>query len=95
MRSNYYKIATFFSRSRQEAVLQEIEKSFYEAVFPKSKKGPNSYLLRKISDQINFCVANYYFEQDLLAYLLGFDAFISRHKTFGESTLLHKNNTSL
>jgi hypothetical protein len=60
MRSNYYKVATFFSRTRQEGLLQEIEGSFYEAVFPKARGEPNSCLLAKVSDQINFCVSNYY-----------------------------------
>jgi hypothetical protein len=88
MRLNYYKVATFFSRSRQESVLQEIEKSFYKALFPGEKKRFNPFLLQKISDQINFCVANYYFEKDLLECLLGFDAFISRHKATQESRIL-------
>lgn len=95
MKSSYYKIATFFSRAQQEAVLQEIERSFYKAIAPKTGARKNLQKLRAISEQINFCVSNYYFEKDLLDYLLSFDAFISQDKPFQDPKSLPERDSAL
>lgn len=95
MESGYYKIAAFFSRARQETVLQEIERSFYEAISPRAGIKKNLRRLHATSEQINFCVSNYYFEEDLSECLFGFDAFISKYNTIPDMNVLQGKNSKI
>ncbi len=84
MKSTYYKAATLFSRNRQEYLVGEIEKNLHEIILLNaSKRGScreNREAMEKISEQINFSILNYYFEGDLLDYLISLDAFISKYE---------------
>lgn len=92
MKACYYKIATFFSRAQQEALFQDIERSVHESIFLKEGTRQTLQRFQTISQKINFCVSNYYFEKDLLDGLLSLDAFISKYKASQRPQILQKKS---
>ncbi len=82
MKTAYYKAVTLFRRESQEEVIQDLEARLHEIILSRTSGAASRYKrksIEEISRQIHFCIKNYYFEEDLLNYLISLDAFIARY----------------
>ena len=82
MKVAYYKAVTLFCRGSQEKVVQDLEARLHEIILSKTSELTTRYKrksMEEIAHQFHFCINNYYFEEDLLDYLISLDAFIARY----------------
>lgn len=77
------KSLTFFSRTRQEELVSNLEHKFYKVITVYNRDQESRHQLHQqmqmIGNEIYGAIANYYFEDDLLDYLFSLATFIMNY----------------
>ena len=86
----YKKATTFLSYQKQESIVAELERKFYDTIFiyGTSQRDSEELTLRvtALEEELRYTLTNYCFEDDLLEYLFNLSHFMTHYLTYSQET---------